>query len=158
MDNAQKQQTLSQDAQDVLGSLSDALIATTDTNNISIDDTEAHSLTLASDQDLGTLSIRISGSGDNCPVVNGRNLCNGTYSLQDNLKTTPHIMPLTVASKKIGTSLISVKICQSVHCIEKDIILTILPGTLTQVDITTPTDKAIYGSELPVVVHGSDAY
>ena len=62
-----------------------------------MDDRDDLSLSLSSKEDIGNLSIRISGTGDNCPVVDGRNVCNSEYAFQTNLFSTPRVIPINLA-------------------------------------------------------------
>lgn len=103
------------------------------------------------------MNIRISGLGDNCPIVAGRNVCQSDYVTQKNI-STPLTLPVTLASKTIGSSIIIVKVCQGTNCTEKEILLPIIAGPMTRVDIAAPTDRMLYGSQLPFAVIGYDTY
>ncbi len=39
-------------------------------------------LSLAARQDIGNINIRISGTGDNCPIIENKNLCKSEYTVQ----------------------------------------------------------------------------
>jgi|GEM_PF-6300012 len=123
-----------------------------------MDERNELSLAVSSKDDLGNLNVRISGTGDNCPVVDGKNVCNSEYAFQGNLFTSPRDIPVTLANTNVGSSIIDVKICQNVRCTERQIAIPVVAGAMTNVAVITPTDRVLYNSQVPFIIMGYDAY
>lgn len=150
--------SLSPDAQELVNALDSSLTMKLNKASISMDERNDISLTLASNIDQGNLNVRISGTGDNCPVIEGRNLCRSEYSLQGNLFSTPRVLPVRLAGTNVGSSIINIKVCQNVRCAERQIIVPLMAGAMTSAAIITPTDRVLYGSQVPFAVMGYDTY
>lgn len=84
-----KDDNLSNEAQELIQVLDNQLSIRLNKASISMDERDDISLSLSSREDLGNLNIRISGTGDNCPTVEGRNLCTSEYAFQKNLYDSP---------------------------------------------------------------------
>lgn len=60
---------LSSQAQELSNALGDTLSIKLNKSSISMDDKNDIALALTSTKDNGTISVRISGTGDNCPII-----------------------------------------------------------------------------------------
>lgn len=74
--------SLSEDAQTLIAAFDNTLTARLNKNTLSVDDTTNTSLTIASLKNSGNLNVRISGTGENCPLIEGRNVCKSEYAFQ----------------------------------------------------------------------------
>ena len=61
--------SLSDEAQTLIAAFDNTVTARLDKNTLSVDSAEKATLTIASLKSNGNLSVRISGTGENCPVV-----------------------------------------------------------------------------------------
>lgn len=148
---------LSADAQTLVRALDETLTIKLNKSALSLDEKDM-TLTLSANYNVGNLSVRISGTGENCPVLEGKNICNSEYAFASNLYTSPRTVPVTLANNKLGSSIVNVKVCQNVRCTQQQLIVPITAGAMTNVAIVTPTDKALYGSQIPIALTASDAH
>lgn len=44
------------------------------------------------------------------------------------------------------------------RCTDRQIVLPVIAGSMTNVDIITPTDRVLYNSQVPFILMGYDAY
>ena len=72
--------------------------------------------------------------------------------------TSPRVIPISLAKHKVGVSILHVKVCQTVRCAEREISIPLVAGAMTNIQIITPSDKAISNTQIPFVVLGYDSY
>ncbi|MDR0283200.1 MAG: hypothetical protein LBI53_08200 [Candidatus Peribacteria bacterium] len=100
-------------------------------------------LTISTNQDVGPVKIEISGTGDSCLVVDGKNLCQSpnirtkTFNPQTHPQTG--LLITLPSDRKAGSNLLNIKMCtptaSSKDCVTKTQKITINPGTLQTITI-----------------------
>ncbi|HMT00890.1 MAG TPA: hypothetical protein PKC14_01055, partial [Candidatus Absconditabacterales bacterium] len=111
----------------------------------------------AGSQDFGSVDISFSSTGNNCIVINSKNLCQQSYSLSDvDLFSQPLLLDLDLATKKAGLLMLDVKICDGQACIILPQTISIVPGAIDSISMVSPSSKILRGASLPFVVNAYD--
>lgn len=107
------------------------------------------------------MRIKISSTGDNCILVDGKNTCTSpvpkTFSLEGD-SITASIQP---ATKVAGTSRIIIQICSLVApdaCGTKQEVLFIAPGKIKTFTIQTPYSRIVRDSTIPFFIYAFDQF
>jgi hypothetical protein len=114
-------------------------------------------LKVSSATDVGTISLKISLTGDNCLLLETTNLCGSEWTKMFNPKTNPQELTLTAATPKAGTSLLTVAICNGPDCVRKNHRITVKEGNPSTFTITTKSDTSIAGILTPITIEAFDS-
>lgn len=75
-----------------------------------------------------------------------------------NFYETPVELTLFPTDTTIGTTQLLVDICKDGLCAKNNFSIDVIPGGVDRVDIITPSDTAIRGSSMPLVLEAWDSY
>ncbi|MCF7835358.1 VCBS repeat-containing protein, partial [Candidatus Gracilibacteria bacterium] len=120
-------------------------------------------LEILSTKDLGNMDIYISSTGDDCLKSNGKStdLCENPIKLTSiNPYGNNQNIDIQTKDNKAGTTIITFDICipNSENCVKKTQQISIIPSDIQQVQIFSPDNKIMLGSQMPIIVNGLDQY
>lgn len=129
--------------------------------NIVVDDqvwTQNHFVKIGSLKDIWNVSIDIAAIGDSCVLVNNTNVCRNNLSLSVNPFSSETLLPITLQDHKAWNTILQFKICKGEICEYRNKNLSLLPSTISKLEVITPADRALKWWKHPFMVKAYDRY
>lgn len=135
-------------------------------DDIGVDTTGNAQIKIGMAQDMGTINIKISGTGDNCFGLRSkgkplsRNICTDKAQAYYNPNTEENIFDIVIGqNKKAGSTALKIELCPAIGdaCIIKQQVINIMPGPIETIELQWPS-SVMEGAEIPLIVSASDKY
>lgn len=124
---------------------------------------QSWNLEILSTKDLGNIDVFISSTWDECfkSNWNSNNLCTSPIKLTSiNPYSKTQSINIQTKENKAWTSIITFDLCipNKELCVKKTQKISIIPSDIQQVQIFSPEEKIILGSQMPIVVYWMDQF